>query len=42
MRRSVSKSAWEGAKGLPNPAKCLENALKGTTHCYVGVFLSST
>ena len=41
MRRSVSKSAWEGAKGLPNPAKCLENAAQGSTHRQVGVFLTS-
>jgi hypothetical protein len=41
MRKSVSKSAWEGAKGLPNPPKCFENAFRKDTHCYVGVFLSS-
>jgi hypothetical protein len=40
MRRSVSKSAWEGAKGLSNPAKCIENTAQGSTHCCVGVFLS--
>jgi hypothetical protein len=40
MRRSVSKSAWEGAKSLQMPAKCLENATQGTTHCSVGVFLT--
>ena len=41
MRRSVSKSAWEGTKGLSNPVKCLEKAFQGTTHCYVGVFVGS-
>jgi hypothetical protein len=39
MRTSVSKSAWEGAKGLQMPAKWLENADQGTTHCNVGVSL---
>jgi hypothetical protein len=41
MRTSVSKSAWEGAKRLSTPAKCLEKAFQGTTHCYVGVFVIS-
>ena len=41
MRRSVPKSAWKGAKGLPNPAKSLENAAQGSTHRQVGVFLTS-
>jgi hypothetical protein len=41
MRRSVPKSAWEGAKGLPNPAICIENATQGSTHRQVGVFLTS-
>ena len=41
MRSSVSKSAWEGTKGVSNPAKCLAKAFQGTTHCYVGVFAGS-
>jgi len=41
MRKSVSKSAWEGAKGLQNPAKCLANTAQGSTHRQVGVFLPS-
>ena len=41
MRRSVSKSAWEGTKGLSNPAEYLEKAFHGTTHRYVGVSVIS-
>jgi hypothetical protein len=37
----VSKSALEGTKGLSTPAKCLEKVFQDTTHCYVGVFVSS-
>jgi hypothetical protein len=40
MRRSVSKKRLGGAKELPNPAECLENAAQSTTHCYVGAFLN--
>jgi hypothetical protein len=41
MRRSVSKSVWEGAKRPHNLPEWLENAFHGTTHLQVGVFLTS-
>ena len=42
MRSSVSKSAWEGAKGRLRSVISLKNAAQANTHQYVGLFLTST
>ena len=40
MRSSVSKSAWEGARGLQSPVSGLQKAAQANTHQQVGAFLT--